>query len=309
MLQVLTIILPIFLLIGVGFAAIRGGLFDAKDMRILGTFTITFAMPALIIRTFALNPIRDVIDLRFLAGYGAVSAVLFTATYLAARRLYTQPAARTAMQAMGASMSNSGFIGFPVATMALGATGASGLAMCLLVENFLILPTALVLAEKSQATGRTTPEILTEIAGRLIRNPLVIAIFTGMALAVTGLSLPAPLFKAIDLLAGTAAAVALFAIGGILAGMKPGGQPKGIGLVALGKLILHPLGMLGALALWPPADPALAKAMLIFASAPMIAVYPIIGGRYGEEAFCAATLFVTMIGGFITLSTVLFLVL
>lgn len=309
MLQVLTIILPIFLLIGTGFTAIRGGVFDAKDMRILGTFTITFAMPALIIRTFAQNSIREVIDIRFLVGYGLVSALLFAAVYLTARRRYEQPAARTAMQAMGAAMSNSGFVGFPVATMALGATGASGLAMCLLVENFLILPAALVLAEKGRASGRTTPEILREIAGRLARNPLVIAIFTGMILAVTGLKPPAPLFKAIDLLAGTAAAVALFAIGGILAGMKPGGQPKGIGLVVLGKLILHPLGMLAAVALWPPADPALLKAMLIFASAPMIAVYPIIGGRYGEEEFCAATLFVTMICGFVTLSAVLFLVL
>lgn len=309
MLQVLTIILPIFLLIGTGFAAIRGGIFDAKDMRILGTFTITFAMPALIIRTFALSPIREVIDLRFLAGYALVSVMLLAGVYLVARRLYAQPAARTAMQAMGASMSNSGFIGFPVATMALGATGASGLAMCLLIENFLILPAALVLAEKGQASGRSTGEVLVEITGRLVRNPLVIAIFVGMTLAVTGLKPPAPLFKAIDLLAGTAAAVALFAIGGILAGMRPGGQPKGIGLVVLGKLILHPLGMLGAIALWPPADPALVKAMLIFASAPMIAVYPIIGGRYGEEEFCAATLFVTMICGFATLSAVLFLVL
>ncbi|HRE22079.1 MAG TPA: AEC family transporter [Rhabdaerophilum sp.] len=309
MLQVLTIILPIFLLIGTGFAAIRGGVLAATDMRILGTFTITFAMPALIIRTFVLSPIREVIDLRFLSGYGVVSAMLFAIVYLGARRLYSQPAARTAMQAMGASMSNSGFIGFPVATMALGANAALGLAMCLLVENFLILPAALVLAEKGRASGRATPEILAEIAGRLARNPLVIAIFTGMMLALTGLKMPAPLFRAVDLLAGTAAPVALFAIGGILAGMKPGGQPKGIGLVVLGKLILHPLGMLGAVALWPPADPALAKAMLIFASAPMIAVYPIIGGRYGEEEFCAATLFVTMICGFVTLSAVLFLTL
>ncbi len=309
MLQVLTIVLPIFLLIGTGFAAVREGILEARDMRILGTFTITFAMPALIVRTFASSPIREVIDPRFLVGYGLVSLVLFAVIYLAARRLYTQPAARTAMQAMGASMSNSGFIGFPVATMALGSSAAAGLAMCLLVENFLILPAALVLAEKGRASGRTTPEILHEIAGRLIRNPLVIAIFAGFTIAVTGLKPPAPVFKAIDLLAGTAAPVALFAIGGILAGMKPGGQPKGIGLVALGKLILHPLGMLGALTLWPPADPTLVKAMLIFASAPMIAVYPIIGGRYGEEEFCAATLFVTMIGGFVTLSTVLFLVL
>ena len=309
MLQVLTIILPIFLLIGIGFAAIRGGIFEAKDMRVLGAFTITFAMPALIIRTFALNPIREVIETRFLVGYGVVSLLLFAVVYLIAPRLHAQPAARGAMQAMGASMSNSGFIGFPVVTMALGAIGAPGLAMCLLVENFLILPAALILAEKSRSGGRTMPEIIREIAGRLARNPLVIAIFAGMVLAVTELKPPAPLFKVIELLAATAAPVALFAIGGILAGMKPGGHPKGIGLVVLGKLVLHPLGMLGALALWPPADPMLAKAMLIFASAPMIAVYPIIGGRYGEEEFCAATLFVTMLCGFVTLSAVLFLIL
>jgi malonate transporter and related proteins len=308
MAEVLTIVLPIFVVIAIGFAAVRFGVLQRADMRVLGAFTINFAMPALIIRAFTQNAIQDVIDPRYLGGYAIASLVLFIAVFLLASRLTPQPVTRSAMQAMGASMSNSGFIGYPVASMALGTIGASGLAMCMLVENFVILPLTFILAESGSGSGKPFRQVIGEIIGRLVRNPLLLAIMTGMALAIIGLKLPAPAARVVDLLANASAPVSLFAIGGILAGIRFGGFARGIPVVVVGKLLLHPLAILAMIALMPPRDPALVKAMVIFASVPMITIYPLIGERYGEEDFCAAALLVTTVISFFTISAVLLLV-
>ena len=46
--QILAITVPIYVLIGLGYAAVRLRLFERGDMRILGHFVIHFALPALL---------------------------------------------------------------------------------------------------------------------------------------------------------------------------------------------------------------------------------------------------------------------
>jgi len=45
-----------------------------------------------------------------------------------------------------------------------------------------------------------------------------------------------------------------------------------------------------------PSD--LKVAVIIFASVPMFSIYPIIGGEYGEQSFCASTLLITTVLSF-----------
>ncbi len=54
------------------------------------------------------------------------------------------------------SASNSGFIGYPVAAMVLGSPAAMFLALNMLIENLLIIPLALTLAELGRQTGNAS---------------------------------------------------------------------------------------------------------------------------------------------------------
>ena len=81
-----------------------------------------------------------------------------------------------------------------------------------------------------------------------------------------------------------------------------------VGLVVAGKLIAHPLAVFAGLKLAPGLDPALAKAALIFASAPVITIYPLLGQVYGQAQLCSAALISGVALSFLTISTLLYFI-
>lgn len=78
-----------------------------------------------------------------------------------------------------------------------------------------------------------------------------------------------------------------------------------MGLVVLGKLVLHPLAVLLFLLLLPDPSPMMIAGGLLFASAPMISVYPLFGQTYGQGETSAAALMVGTLCAFVTLSLLL----
>jgi len=215
-----------------------------------------------------------------------------------------QSLSQSAILAMGMSVSNSGFIGYPIAVMVIGPTAGLAMALGMLVENLLMVPLALALAEAGQQQGRGLV-VLRETARRLLRNPLIIAIVLGLAMSLSGLRLPLVPAQVVEMLAAASAPVALFVIGATLYGMKIGGMAADLAQTAIGKLILHPLLMFAALSLVPGIDPLLMVAGLLFASAPMMSVFPILGQRFGLEERCAASLVGCTVLSFFSVSAVL----
>ncbi|PSJ21158.1 permease [Halomonas sp. ND22Bw] len=308
MLDILAITTPIFLIIGLGYLARAGGIIEAAPLQGVGTFVMYFALPALVIRALTENPLGEVFDPTYLLAYGGGSLAVFLSGLTLAMTLQRKPLGTGAIQALGMSAANSGFIGYPVAAMVVGSQAALFLAMNMLVESLLIIPLALILAELGQQAGSGLGKALRETGRRLVRNPILIGLTVGVLLSATGLSLPSPLTRVIDMLAGAAGPAALFVIGGSLYGLKPKGMVRDIGQVAVGKLVLHPLAVFGVFLLLPDVDPTMLTGALLFACAPMISVYPLLGRRFGLDDIAAATLMVSTLTSFVTISLMLWLI-
>ena len=279
--NVLSVTTPIFLLIALGFFATRAEWINQSETRALGAFVLRFAMPALIFKALASRPLAEIADIRLIAAYAVASLISFAlvfALYAGGERR------RAAMRALGGSAPNSGFVGYPVASLLIGPQAAIGLAMCMIVENIMTLPLGLTLAE-SGGGGRA-------LLLRLVRNPLLIAIAIGVAASLAGWRPPVPVGRAIDVLAAAAPAAALIAIGGALVGARIGGAFLDIAPVAAAKLVLHPLLMLGLTHLFDAGDPQVRRAMLVMASSPVFSIYPLISRQYGQEQTGAAILLV-----------------
>ena len=109
------------------------------------------------------------------------------------------------------------------------------------------------------------------------------------------------------MLAMSSAAVSLFVIGGSLVGLHIKGLVRDVSAIALGKLLLHPLAV--GLMVWlvPPDDATLRAAAVVFASVPMLSIYPILAQKYGFEGFCAAALLLATVLSFVTISLILWL--
>lgn len=304
MLQILSITTPIFILIVLGFLSAKGGLISREQVRGMGAFVINFALPALVLKAVSENPIGEVFNWQYLTAYGLGSLTVFCLGLLASRTLRREPLGSSAIAALGMANSNSGFVGYPIVAMTLGATAAIGLALNMVVENLLIIPLALALAEAGRQEGSAL-SVARETLKCLARSPLIIAMAIGLPLALLELRLPAVPARVVEMLATASAPLALFVIGGSLYGLRLSGMQGEIGMIAFGKLILHPLAVLLIFSLLPDVDPALMAAGVLFASAPMLSIYPILGQRFGVDGRCAAALLLTTVASFVTISTLL----
>ena len=307
MLNVLAITSPVFFLIALGFAAVQMGLIEKSGMRPLGAFVITFALPALIFKSLAQRPIAEIASPGYLAAYGGGSLIAYFLLFALARR-QGKPLTPAAIHALGGAASNSAFIGYPLVTLALGPVAAVAMALNMIVENLVMLPLALTLAESGTGGGGRMRDVLSGTALRLTKNPLIISICAGTALSLLGVSPSGPFAKALDLLAAASAPVALFTIGGTLAGLPVRGMLGDAAQITFAKLIVHPAAVFACLQLVPDPGPDLYKACVIFAGLPMAAIYPLLAQPYGRAEQSAAALALATTLSFVSISVLLLIV-
>lgn len=300
MLNVLAITAPIYLLIAAGFLAVRRGVFQRGDMQLLGRLLVLFVLPALVFRAINRYPIAEVLNPGYLLAYGLGSLALLALGTLYGRRLRGHGMAASAFIGMGMAASNSMFVGYPILSQLVGDSADIALTLCLLIENLLIIPATLMLADTQshlpwhQALRRSLASVL--------RNPIVLAILAGLATSLLGWRVPAVIDRTLTIAAGAAAPVALFMIGGVLVGQKLQGVRRDLLAVALGKLVLHPLAIAGLLLLLPPLPAPLMMAAIAFAAMPTPAIYPALAQRFGHDGFCATALVIVTVVSFVSIN-------
>ena len=305
MISVLTLTGPIYLAIGLGYVATRRQVFSQADGQVLGRFVLQFALPAMIFSTLAQRDFEDVFHPDYLLAYALGSLVAMGLGLLWAGALGRRGMTSGAVMGMGQSCSNSGYIGYPILLQVLGPSAGVGMALTLLVENMLMIPLCLALMQSGQARDQSFLRSLGASLWGMRKMPLIWAIVLGFLASVAGWHPPEILARTIQMFAGAAAAAALFVNGGALVGLKLEGLLKPVAGVALGKLVVHPLGV--GLALWwlGVAEPELFVSGIVLAAMPMLGIYPLLAQRAGQGSFSAAALLGTTIASFASINLIL----
>lgn len=314
MLDILAITGPIYLCILAGWASVRWDFFTKADMRVLGKFVLQIALPALLFSALASRPLADVIRPGYLLAFTLGSLAVLLGGLFWHWKVQRKPLTESAYGAMGMICSNSGYIGYPLMLLLFGPLGGVILALNLLVENLVKLPLLFTLADAGAHEGQrlSVVAVLRQTAERLARNPMIIGIVLGFLVSLSGWTLPSVLGRFVTLFSGAAGGLALFIIGGNLVGLQVRGLRRQVGMIAAGKLLLHPaavwlaIALLGALGL-PVPEGDLRAAAVLSAAMPMLGVYAILAQRHGHEGFAAAALLVTTAGSFLTLNAILWL--
>jgi malonate transporter len=308
-LDVLAITGPIYLVIAAGFVATRLGLFERGDMRVFGKYVIFIALPALLFNALSQRSVGEVLNPLFVAAYAGGALVAMAAGIFWALRVAGKPLSASAIVGMGMSCPNSGFIGFPLVAQLLGgATAGVGLALAMIVENFLLLPLALAIADidvaegEPMSRGRRLLDAMGQSLRAVARNPMVYGIAAGFLFSLFGWKLPEPAARAVNLFALSCAAISLFVIGGSLVGIRAGGMLRDVTAIALGKLLLHPLAALAFLWLLPPMPRELQVTVLVMSAVPMLGIYPILAQKHGHDGMAAAAQLGTTVASFFTLT-------
>lgn len=298
--QILSLTTPLYLIIALGYLAVRFGVFEKEQMGVFGRFLLLVILPALVFRAIAQHPLAEVLNFHYFVVYALASLLAHGLGFAYARWFAGKSRAEAALFGMGMGTSNSVFVGYPIIEQLIGAPAGIALALCLLVENLIMIPLTLVLGDSRE--DLPWQRALWQSLKSLVRNPIFIGILAGLACSASGLALPRSLERTLQLISNGAAVVALFMIGGVLVGRRIEGWGKGMSAIVVGKLLIHPLLVLLLLLVLPPFDPILQSAALLFACMPIPAIYPAIALRYRFDGFCAAALVLVTVVSFFSIN-------
>ncbi len=288
-LELLVVVLPVFLVMGGGYAATRSGLFRQSAVDGLMVFVQNFAVPCLLFRGVATLDLGAVFDLRLLTSFYAGAVVCFLLGILGARHVFGRRPGEAVAIGFGALFSNSLLLGLPIMERAYGAGAlAPNFAIIAIHSPFCYL-LGITAMEIARADGRGFMATVRAVVNAMFRNALMIGIALGFVVNLTGLEMPEVAATAVDMMAASALPAALFGLGGILTRY---GVRSSLGesvMVAGLSLFLHPAIAfgLGHFAFALPGD-FVRSAVVTAAMAPGVNAY-VFASLYGRAQGAAAS--------------------
>jgi malonate transporter and related proteins len=238
MLAILLKTLPFFALIGLGYWAGRTRFFTQEATAYLTKFVFYFALSAMIFRFAANLELAEVWDGRLVVAYlwgttcvyGIASMIGFL------RGLDVQT---TAIEAQCAVIGNAGFLGLPMLALLFGPQ-AIGPVMLVIATDLIVFSTLIVILITLGRDGRMSLTIFRTIGTGLIKNPMIVAMTTGLIWSGLRIPIPVPMNDFLSILGGAATPGALFAIGASLAS-KSAERVQVAAWLSFCKLVLHPV--------------------------------------------------------------------
>lgn len=223
MADILIIIAPVFLVLLLGFGLGKTTLFPEKSSEILITFVWYIAIPALMFREIASRDLPQAHEFLLIIAYYMPVLLLYLAAALIGRFVFHLTIAEQGVFALSACFANGGFIGIPLMEGAFGAEGVRLLLVILSFQSILLLTTTTILIESTDKQS-TRFGILKKTLNRIVHNPLLVALATGLTWAGLGIPFPYWLDRVIALPAQSASPVGLFAAGLALSGVTIAGD-------------------------------------------------------------------------------------
>ena len=267
--SVLSIVVPIFMLIAVGYGAARAHLLSDAAQKGISEFAFNYAMPALLFRSVAGAGVTESGSWRIAVAYFSAAAVVWLTATVLTRIALRRPAIDAATVAMTSCFGNIVMIGIPLVLAVVGEAAAAPMAIILAVHTpFMWIAGTLHQQGVAQQSGGTAVQTVLNIVRDLARNPLLIAIAVGILWRMTGLALPQSIDNSVALLAQAGVPCAQVALGASLTRFAIKGQVPTLSLVLALKLLAFPLATyIMAVQVFALSKPA-AQVALIFSAMP-----------------------------------------
>ncbi|MFY8041702.1 MAG: AEC family transporter [Rhodoferax sp.] len=306
---VVSSLLPVVLLIGVGYVSGRFNVIRQESVRDLTNLVFLVLIQALLFRTMCTVDVAQ-LDFGSLSVYFAVSVALFVAQVLV-----QGGGSRAAVLALSGIFGNTAMIGIPLIGLAYGKEGLVVLFTLISMHSLVLLTMTTVVLElfsaREQAhTGATATSHLRTV-GLAMRNavlhPVPLPIIAGLLFAQTGWALPGVVDRPLQLLGNAFSPVALVLMGVTLAKTAVGSHLRGTLAIASIKNLLHPALM--ALVAYAAGLRGITLAVLVMAAAmPIGANVFLFAQRYQKaQELVTASVVVSTVMAVFTVTLVMYL--
>jgi predicted permease len=305
---VLSSLLPVVLLIAVGFAAGRARLMRPESVRDLSNLVFLVLTQALLFRTMSSVHLER-LDMRPVFQYFVAAALLFFVMLMVYGRN-----SRASVLALAGIFSNTLMIGVPLIGLAYGEAGQVLLFTLISLHALVLLTMATVVLELQMASEQAAESgqkgqlwrTVAQAIRSAVLHPVPLPIIVGLLYAQTGWGLHPVVDKPLQLLGSAFGPIALVLVG-ITLSQTPIGKNLGPALkLSLVKTVLHPMLMLAVG--WALGLRGLALSVMVVAAAlPIGANVFLFSQRYRKEedtvtAAVAVSTLVSMLGISLTMA-------
>ena len=216
--QTLSIVAPVFLLIGIGYCLARFRVLDQSIGDALGQFVFIVALPVLVFRSLIGADLSGGFPLSLWASYFLGVGTAWILGALIIRKGFGREARAGAIGSISASYANLILVGMPVVTAVYG---EQGLIPVLLIVSIHLATMTVVMAIAMERTaaidrGEATPpmgRLLLDAGWKILVNPLIGTIVLAFLWRQTGLALPQMADDILSRIAATALPLALLSLG------------------------------------------------------------------------------------------------
>lgn len=234
MLHILSIVLPVFGLIALGYGARRAKLVLDRTGDGLSDYVFTIAVPALIFKTLTSADLPASQPWGYWLAYFSAVIVVWSLAMLIGHRVFKLARMDNIITGFSAAQANTVMVGIPLILEAYGKPGAVPLFLLIAIHLPIMMTAATIMAEKGQAHWK-------RMIRQLLLHPILLAIFISTAFRLSGMAVPGAIKTIIDMLGASAIPCALFAMGIALYRYGIGEDFKIAASITALKLILHPL--------------------------------------------------------------------
>ena len=306
--QTLTIVAPVFLLIGIGYCLAKTRILNQSISEALGQFVYIVAIPVLIFRSLIGADLSAGVPLALWATYFIGVGFAWLLGSLIIRKGFGRDARASAIGGISAAFANTILVGLPLVASVYGDEGLAPLLLIISIHLATMTVLMAVMMERAAAidNGTASPPISQLLMGAgksLVKNPLVVTIVAAFIWRQTGLELPEIGLDVISRIAATALPLSLLSLGMSLVqyGMR-GNIVPGL-ILSIIKMLLMPIVVFcfGAFVFHLP--PLWTAVATLTASCPTGVNAYIFANRYGTgHSMSANTITMTTLCAIVTAS-------
>lgn len=245
MLDVAQNVLPVFLMIFIGWVIVATNYLKPEAGVALSEFVFKLAVPVLIFRTLAQAEFHGAFPVRLWVAYFGGVAVTWTVGHVIASRLFRADQRTATVTGVSSAFANTVFVGLPLVERTVGEEGLVAISILIAIHLPVLMIASSMLIERAERKdiGKAPVgwfQLLRYLGLNLSRNPLVFGVLGGIALNLSGIPLSGVPKLVADQLSAVAGPAALVSLGMAMRRYGTGGNIRMASAATVLKLFLLP---------------------------------------------------------------------
>ncbi len=238
---VIDVVAPVFVIVLLGYVAVKLRIFPSGGINALIAFTNNFAAPMLLFRAMLTLDFSTALDPKIILPFYVAGISGFVLGIILARKLFAYRPGEAVSVGFSALFTNTVLLGIPIVQRAYG---VEALPIIFLIIGFhapSLMTIGMLTMELSRRDGRPLSVAILDALKRIVSNPLLIGIACGVALNLSGLKLPKVLDDATSMMVAAVLPTALFGLGAALTQYSIKKAVLPAAAMSAIKTIMHPL--------------------------------------------------------------------